>query len=52
MAGRNAEVVKLLIDAGADVNARQEGGFTPLMAAVQNGDAEIEALLRTAGAAE
>lgn len=52
VAGRNAAAVKLLIDAGADVNARQQGGFTPLMAAVQNGDAEIEALLRTAGVQE
>lgn len=49
-AGRNAEVVRLLIVAGADVNARQESGFTPLMAALQNGDEEIAALLRAAGA--
>jgi hypothetical protein len=52
VAGRNVECVKLLIAAGADVNARQEGGFTPLMAAQQNGDEEIEALLRDAGAQE
>lgn len=51
-AGRNAEVVALLIGAGADVHARQAGGFTPLAAALQNGDEAIAALLRNAGAVE
>jgi cytohesin len=38
--------VRLLLEAGADPNARQEGGFMPLHAAAQNGDREsAEALL-------
>lgn len=50
VAGRNPEIVGALIGAGADVHALQEGGYTPLMAAEQNGDAEIAALLWDAGA--
>ncbi len=50
VAARNAEIVRLLIAAGADVNARQQDDFTPLMAARQNGDAEIEQMLLEAGA--
>lgn len=50
VAARNRAIVEALIAAGADVNARQQGDFTPLMAAEQNGDAEIIALLKTAGA--
>jgi ankyrin repeat protein len=50
VAARNAEIVRLLIAAGADVNARQQDDFTPLMAARQNGDAEIEQMLLDAGA--
>jgi ankyrin repeat protein len=49
-AGRNAEVIKLLIDFGADVNARQHGGWTPLHAAAQSGDVEIAKLLLENGA--
>ncbi|MBI3957668.1 MAG: ankyrin repeat domain-containing protein [Chloroflexi bacterium] len=48
VAGRNAAIVRALIDAGADVHAQQAGGFTALMAAEQNGDEEIVALLREA----
>jgi ankyrin repeat protein len=45
-AGRHIKLVKLLIEQGADPNARQDGGFTPLHAAAQNGDVEsIRALL-------
>ena len=41
-----------LIRAGADPNAAQEGGFTPLTAARQSGWTELEKLLRAAGANE
>jgi ankyrin repeat protein len=50
VAGQYADIVKLLIAHGADVNARQQSGFTPLMAARQNQNKEIEALLLAAGA--
>jgi ankyrin repeat protein len=48
-AGRAPAVAKLLIDAGADVNARQ-GGFTPLHSVAQGGDVEFARLLAEAGA--
>jgi hypothetical protein len=50
VAGQFVDIVKLLIDHGADVNARQQSNFTPLMAARQNNNQEIEALLVAAGA--
>jgi ankyrin repeat protein len=50
VAGQYADIVRLLIAHGADVNARQQSGFTPLMAARQNNNPEIEALLLAAGA--
>ena len=31
----------MLLEAGADANARQGGGFTALQAAAQNGDPEM-----------
>ena len=37
-AGRHFGILKLLVESGADVNARQQQGFTPLHAAAQNGD--------------
>jgi ankyrin repeat protein len=37
-AGGSAEIVHLLLEADADQNARQNGGFTALHAAAQNGD--------------
>ena len=41
-----SELVKLLLQLGANPNAPQEGGITPLHAAAQNGDVEsIRALL-------
>jgi uncharacterized protein len=46
----NAAVVAALLDAGAQVNARQHGGFTPLHQAAQNGDAELVTLLLSRGA--
>lgn len=49
-AGRSADVVRRLIEAGADPNARQEGGWTPLHAAAENGDEDIVVMLLAAGA--
>ena len=49
-AGRYAALVKLLLEHGADPNARQEGGFTPLHAAAQNGDVESIHMLLFHGA--
>jgi hypothetical protein len=40
-AGRHHEVCRVLIAAGADVNATQRHGYTPLHAAAQHGDAEL-----------
>jgi ankyrin repeat protein len=46
VAGSNTKTVLDLLDAGADPDARQGGGFTPLHGAAQNGDREaVEALL-------
>ena len=44
------ELVTLLLDSGADVNARQHGGFTPLHEAAQNGNAALTELLLVRGA--
>ena len=49
-AGRHAEVVRILLERGAWVNARQHGGWTALHAAAQNGDTELAELLIAAGA--
>ncbi|MBB6049137.1 ankyrin repeat domain-containing protein [Armatimonas rosea] len=43
-------VVAALLNAKADPNAIQAGGFTPLQAAQQNGYARVERLLRAKGA--
>jgi ankyrin repeat protein len=40
-AGRKGQLVRLLLEHGAQVNATQEGGWTALHAAAQNGDREI-----------
>jgi uncharacterized protein len=45
-----APVVALLLNAKADPNANQAGGFTPLVAAQQNGHTQVERLLRAKGA--
>jgi uncharacterized protein len=50
VAGRQPEIVKLLLENGADPNARQQGGFTPLHSAAQNGDLESLELLLEHGA--
>jgi ankyrin repeat protein len=44
------ETARLLLDAGADANAEQQGGFRPIDAAVQNGNDELYALLVGRGA--
>ena len=48
-AGSN-EVVALLIERGADVNAAQRGGYTPLHSAAANGNDGLVDLLIDAGA--
>ena len=49
-AGRHIEVCRVLLAAGADVNATQHGGFTPLHEAAQHGDAEMTELFLSAWA--
>jgi ankyrin repeat protein len=46
---RHTEVVRLLVDAGADVNLADGQGVTPLAHARQAGSAEIVAILQNAG---
>lgn len=41
VAGRSFEAVRLLVEAGARVNATQQEGWTPLHAAVHHGDVEL-----------
>ena len=45
VARNQIEISKLLLDRGAEVNARQEGGFVPLHAAAQSGNLEMARLL-------
>ena len=47
---RAVALAAALLRAGADPNATQSGGFTPLMAARQKGWAYLEKLLVAAGA--
>lgn len=49
-AGPHHAVCALLVERGADVNARQHGGWTPLHAAAQHGDRPLAELLLAAGA--
>jgi uncharacterized protein len=44
------EIAKLLLEAGADPNARQQDEYTPLMAADQHADARLRELLVEHGA--
>ncbi len=44
------DVVSLLVEAGADVNARNESGSTPLHSAASSGDAAMVSVLLAAGA--
>lgn len=48
--GARLVCARLLVDAGADVNDRQSGGFTPIMSAAQNGDSDLAQLLLEHGA--
>lgn len=48
--GRRAEVARALVEAGADVNARQHGGWTPLHEAAMSGDLETARYLLSKGA--
>lgn len=50
IAGRNIEVVRLLLMHGADANARQQGGWTALHAAALHGHVAIARLLLARGA--
>jgi ankyrin repeat protein len=51
LAGRlPREAVALLLDRGADVNAKQHGGYTALHSAAMQGDAEMVQLLLARGA--
>jgi ankyrin repeat protein len=47
---RSVPLARLLLDSGADVNGRGEGGFTALHSAAQNGDEEFARLLLERGA--
>ena len=50
VAGQHLALTKLLLEHGADVNATQEGGFTSLQGAAQNGQHEMVELLLKYGA--
>jgi ankyrin repeat protein len=48
-AGRHIEICRMLLAAGADVNATQHGGYMPLHEAAQYGDDEMVELFLSAG---
>ena len=50
VAARNADAVLMLLDRGADPNARQQIGYTPLMGAASAGCADLADLLLQRGA--
>ena len=50
VAARHPEVVRALIEGGADVRAHSNGGFTALLFASQQGDVDSTRLLLAAGA--
>ncbi len=53
VAGNHLRLAERLLEAGAEVNAAQIGGFTPLMEAARNGNAAlVEALLAHGARAE
>jgi hypothetical protein len=49
-AGRHREIALRLIAAGAQLDGRQQHGWTPLLAAADHGDAELVEALLAAGA--
>jgi ankyrin repeat protein len=49
-AGRHTAIVRLLLEHGADPNARQRSAFTALHSAAHNGEAEMVELLLSYGA--
>ena len=50
VSGRHVEAVSLLLEHGADVNARQQVGYTPLMGAAGAGRNDIADMLLARGA--
>jgi ankyrin repeat protein len=50
VASRNPDAVAAILDAGPDVNARQQVGYTPLMGAAASGKPELVELLLARGA--
>jgi uncharacterized protein len=50
VAARQRETIEVLLDAGADVNAVQHQGYTPLLEAAQSGESELVELLLERGA--
>jgi uncharacterized protein len=50
VAARNLDAVRLLLDRGADPNARQQVGYTPLMGAAGSGRDDLVDLLLERGA--
>ena len=50
MVAGDVEIVRALLDAGADVDARQQAGVTALMGAAAGGSVELVQLLLAAGA--
>lgn len=48
--GNSMEAVRLLVDAGADVNATQAGGYTPLHQAASAGNKDLVSYLLAQGA--
>ena len=50
VAGGHLEIARLLLEHGADANARQADAFTPLHGAAQNGQVEMISLLLDHGA--
>jgi uncharacterized protein len=50
VAARHVAVAEILLEAGADLNARYSSGYTPLIAAAENGQAAMVRLLLRHGA--